>query len=204
MKSNKMMCLICGISLLGSSVFAATSFQWLPGSGSLKDNQSPPQNIPVDGATVLTFISDNTTIDAFASVSGGTLVLLDSYGSGDDVFYKALTNERAGRYETVLMSEAGDQLIGKYAYAIVLDMPFSTFSTTYGGSIANVPKNGTVYAGITSVIGGPIASSEFVTQSFNGGNVVTNLQVIPEPAGVGLILAGVGVLAIRRYRARRG
>ena len=188
--------------VLCHAALAASSFQWLPVSGSLKDNQDPPVNIPVDGATMLTYISNNSVIDALSQISGGKITLLDTYGAGDDNFYRALTNERNGRYETVLMNEAGNGLIGKYAYAIVLNMPFSVFSTTYGGLIANVPKNGTIYAGVTPVIGGPIDSSEFSPQAFNGGAVVTNLQVIPEPAGVGLILLGAGMLAIRRYRMR--
>ncbi len=150
---------------------------------------------------MLTFVSNDTTVNALSFVSGTQLNLLDTYV--DDVFYKAEPNLNNGRYTTNLMSDPTSALIGKYAYVIVLDLPYASFT-----SIAALPKDGSISAGI-SAMGWegldpvtPIKSSEFVTQAFDGGAVVTNLQVIPEPTGAALALAGLGVLIYRRMKAR--
>lgn len=199
--SRSLVAVVAALAASTAVSHAASSFRWFPGANSLLNASSNP--IAANNATVLTYLSNDTTVNALSAVSGGGLVLQSSYG--DDTFYKALANNLLGRYSTAYMNESDDSVVGKYVYAIVLDLPFSSFST-----LAAVPVGTPL--GISGI--GKIASSTTTVaklditpplppQSFDGGNVQTTLQVIPEPAVAGLVALGAAVVAIRRYRARR-
>lgn len=179
----------------------ASSFRWLPGPNSLLDNSASP--IAANNATVLTYLSNDTVVNALSFVSGVNLPLNSVYG--DDVFYKALANNLLGRYSTAYMNESDDSVVGKYVYAIVLDLPFSSFTSLSAvpiGTYAAITGIGTISSSITD-----ITKTDTVPptppQSFNGGDIRTTLQVIPEPGVAGLVALGAAVVAIRRYRARR-
>ncbi|MDZ4200238.1 MAG: hypothetical protein U1E27_13250 [Kiritimatiellia bacterium] len=173
---------------------ADTSFRWSPLASSLQNQLGV--NIAVSNATVLTFISTNASVNTIASA--GQLVLNSSVA--DDLFYSANPNRQAGRYTTDYMTESNDSLVGLYAYAVILNMPWSSYTT-----FEAIPRDGSVYAAVT-----PISSSAITklvpapTQSFDGGYMQTSLQVIPEPTGAGLALVGIGSLILRRrMKARR-
>ena len=119
----------------------------------------------------------------------------------------AAGNGLLGRYATSLYEIPGNDYVGKFVYAIVLDMPVASFTTLSAvpvGTYYGVTTIGQVSGVPTPLVAFDSFNAAATTLSYNGGNVVTNLRVIPEPAGAGLILLGAGVLAIRRYRARRG
>lgn len=182
---------------------ADVKFRWNPPAGSLKNNSG--SDIAVGGATVLTYVSGDTVIDF---PSNG--ILQASYGSGagaDSFIGVGVGNAAlAGRYITPYYDIPGNDYVGKYVYAIILNMPASSFTT-----LSAVPVG--TYYGVTTIgkIGGVdtplVAFDSFnaaaTTLSYTGGNVQTTLQVIPEPAVAGLVALGAAVVAIRRYRARR-
>ncbi len=191
--------------LAHAPAFANTQFRWaISSNNTLKDENG--QNIGSGNATILTFTSNNTSVDAL--VSGTQLILQNTYVP-DDSFYKALANSTTGYYNSAYMEEQNNNLVGKYVYAIILNMPFATYQSL--GGLNNVPRDGTIMAGITSMgtissVITPIAEAPpYPAQSFTGGPIITNLQIIPEPSSVGLLCGAAGVLAAavgRRIRRR--
>ena len=201
MKINNII-LIGAISVCGLTIVeASSSFRWNPGPNSLLNFDGNP--IAVGGATVLTYISTDTVVDAQSEVSGGKLELKSSYG--DDAFYLAQSNVGlVGRYITPFFSDPTDTAVGKYIYAIVLDLPFASFT-----SLNAVPGGTRMAISSMGMITGSVKPVEQTSvplppppQSFNGGDLRTSLQVIPEPAGATLIVMGLGILLARRIKAR--
>ncbi len=198
-----------------SSLGAKTDFCWYDQFNELKNQNN--QGILIGDATVLTFVSeDSTTVGAWNAVSDGKLILQNEYGN--DAFYLGKgTIDYDGYYLTEWMTDDTGAHVGKYIYAIILNFPFANYSalgSTEAERFANIPRNGTVYAGITAM--GDIAGTVTALvdtggippappQSFHGGNVITNLQIIPEPSSAGLLFGTAGVLAAvvgRRIRRR--
>lgn len=164
-------------------------------------------------ATVLTFLSSDTTVNAWSAVAGSKITLENAYA--DDFFFMSRGNSiDPGYYDTQFMQEKPTTNIGKYVYAIILDYPYASFlalGSTDAERLANVPRNGSVYAGITEMgnEGGPpiaLANAEppwGVPQSFRGGPVQTSLQVIPEPSSLVLIFGAAGASGLWRRLRRR-
>lgn len=197
------------VAILGfmfvASAYADVQFGWANHSANALTNHLGA-TIPQSQATVLTFLSGDAVID-FDPLSP----LASSYGSGAgaDVFLRAQNNtSTSSRYSTNTPSLAGNDLVGKYVYAVVLELPFSQFV-----SIATVPAG--TYFGIsqmgytqTSGVGNPAPIQQFSATDpttvglYRGGPVQTSLQVIPEPAGATLIVMGLGILLARRIKAR--
>ncbi len=188
------------LSGLAAGVNAATltQFRWY---NTTAGNLVNADNVAIaaGGATVLTYLSPDNTINFNPDA-----LMTASYGN--DFFYKALGNGLVGRLVTGYMSEVDSpDYRGYFTYAVVLNMPYSTFTGTYSGSVTNVPV-GTSYA-ITGIFGGlndlakqPIPDSP---NSFtNTGSLKTNIQVIPEPATIGLLALGTGIAWMIRLKQR--
>ena len=201
MNNNKKIAVIAlamiALALGASAQTQYSSFRWFNvAAGNLKNNAGT--DITSGGATVLTYLSSDSTIDFDAGA-----LLSSTYGN--DFFYAALGNGLPGRMTTDYMSESiatGTDYSGFYAYAIVLDVSLATFNSTYGGDVANVVAG--TYYDVTSMFGtltdlntSPVPTADtFVTS-----NLQTTSQVVPEPATIGLF--GLGALSawiIRRNK----
>ncbi len=201
---KKILYIIASMALLTvpQGAKARTEFGWgLPAQYNLYKADGTTRMPPTE-ATVLTYITTDTTVDAI--VAGGKLDLRETYN--DDYFYMAKQNNNRGYYNTGMMLQNDDSLAGKYIYAIVLDLPFASFT-----SIADLPKDGSILAAVSVIgsgtVGGapkPISALPPVApgESFFGGSerLITNLQVIPEPTGVALMLMGTVVFGVIRRR----
>lgn len=174
---------------------AATQVQfrwWNTAANNLMDNVNVA--IPAGEATVLTYLSSDNTINFDA----GTLL---SASYGNDFFYQALGNGLPGRLTTTYMTDTS--YVGYFAYAVVLDLNYTTFTTTYGGNVANVPI-GTYFA-ITGVFGGlgnVAAETPAPPDDFNAGNLKTQTSVIPEPATAMLLAVGASIAWLIRLKQR--
>lgn len=202
MKKIMFAVLLCGVAVHSQ---ADVKFRWNPPAGSLKNNAG--SDIAANNYTVLTYLSGDTVIDF---PNNG--VLLPSYGSGsgaDSFIGFGATNPAVnGRYTTPYYNIAGQDAtyVGKYIYAIVLDMPlasFTTLSAVPAGTYYGVTTIGHVFGVPTAIVAFDSFNAAATTLSYTGGNVQTTLQVIPEPAVAGLVALGAVVVAIRRYRARQ-
>jgi hypothetical protein len=175
-----------------------TKFRWYATAASNLVNNSNI-GIAVGNATVLTYLSADNTINFNPAV-----LLANTYGN--DTYYQAQGITLAGRLTCAYLVEVGPtpDYRGKFAYAIVLDMPLTTFNTTYGGLVANVPA-GTWYD--VTPISVALADMNIVppptAQTFVPGSLKTDTQVIPEPATA--LLFGIGAMGawmIRRNKIK--
>ncbi len=214
---------VTAIAVSAMSIAASGSviFNWRNNSANtLKDQFN--NNIAQSNATVLTYLSGDAIIDY--PMNG---ILQPTYGSGagQDTFLGAWPNSTGGRYNTPFFNFSTDVHTGKYVYAIVLNLPFSTFvglsgdpmppwATYYSGTAAlNTVPVGTYYAittmGSTNVGGAPTPLRVFDAldptsqMQFFGGALQTTLTTIPEPNVA--VLGGLGGLAAwwgRRLRRK--
>lgn len=211
MKMWSKLALLVSVVLVTRAFSEYTQFAWYDQYNVLKDKDGNPINI--GNGTVLTFLSDDTTVNANSSISNGTLNLKNSYE--DDQFYLARgTVDFDGYYLTQYMTETDGTYIGKYVYAIILDYPYNDFTalgSTDAERLANVPRDGSVYAGITAMGDDagtikPLQNAEppyGIPQSYHGGTVQTSYQVIPEPSSLLLVFGAAGVIGLYQRLRRR-
>lgn len=173
-----------GISILLGSVqlgLGSTSFNWFDFGNTVTPGFAV-------GRTILTY----TSTDASVGLATNGTPFLTTYGN--DAFYTGTVSIIAADfYLSGNLDQAGDSLVGKFAYVVLVDMPFASFT-----DLASIP-GGTKW-GVSAMSPSAIIKIDTdppgTTQSFNGGNV----QIIPEPASVALLLFGVATAVWRRKR----
>lgn len=76
------------------------------------------------------------------------------------------------------------------------------FSLTFAGNQAPAGFNDGWFVN-SQILGSPdyIAAAKFMSGANGGGGTVTNGNVVPEPATIGLFLTSLGLLAVRRRKA---
>jgi hypothetical protein len=190
---------------------ADVCFKWNPGSSSAQywyNYPSTPQansNAPT-GYTVLSYISKDSVVDfntgsMFASTYGS--------GAGQDVFAQANPSTLNGRYTTTAITNgaagngAGSH-VNEFAYMVLVAIPYTTFATTYGGDITQIPA-GTLYG----VSGVSVALVQWDTtppptgvQQLNVGTVIADIALVPEPSTFALLGIGLGLVGLRRFRRK--
>jgi len=183
---NKKMFLGAGCAIaIAISAFGSTSFSW--SSLSPATYAGTTDSFPL-GYTVLTYTSADTNINYDALSPFQTTY-------GNDNFFTATSNIFTSTfYITGYMENSDDSLVGRYAYAVLLDIPFSSYS-----GLASIPV-GTKWgvSAISQVIVKQDGDPPGSPQDFNGGPV----EIIPEPAVTGLALVGLVTAAVRRRRMR--
>jgi hypothetical protein len=165
---------------------ADTEFRWFDVAGSV----TPA--FPVN-RTVLTYITTDTNIGL---VQPSGTPFLSSYDSGDDNFFTAKATINAPDiYWTDYMFNSGDSFVGKYAYAVLVDLDFASYAGL--GSIPNGTQWGvsTLSEKIVKIDTEPATTS----QDFTGGSI----NLIPEPGSAALVLFGAAAAFWRRRQNRR-
>lgn len=194
--------LVLGVVLGGHTSSAnRVEFRWNPASGSLTDKDENP--ILAQMGTVLTFLSENDQIE-FNTQS----MLTDTYG--DDFFFASSGNGANGFYATPYMMDAENDYVGYYAYAVVLNLPYSTFTDVYESDFSKLPHDGSIYFGV-GLMDGPLVQVDEVPpphvpqqqELTGGGDIVTSYQLIPEPGGVALLALGGALAVYVRGKKRR-
>lgn len=181
--------------------YSDVRFRWYPDASSLQDKLGV--DIASNTATVLTYVSGDTTVDFDPMV-----LLQNTYGAGlgaDTYMGVAKSNALAGRYATSYEQVVGDDYVGKYVYAVVLHMPigsFTTLGTVPAGTNFNITTIGKVGGVEVPLVKYDSFNAALTSSSFNGGAIDTTLQIIPEPTGAAMVLLGLGVVALRRMKAR--
>lgn len=166
--------------------WANTEFRWIDFAGAVTPS------FPIN-RTVLTYISNDQTIGL---VQPGGTPFLNSYQGGNDNFFMATATINAPDiYWTDFMPNAGDSFVDKYAYAVLVDLDFGSYT-----GLANIP-NGTQWG--VSALSGKIVKTDTVpvttAQDFTGGPV----NLIPEPGSAALVLFGAAAAYWRRRQNRR-
>lgn len=218
MRLRSSLTVVCGM-IAAASAWAQSSttiqFRWASDYNILTNRFD--EYLGVNGATVLTFVSTDTIVNAWNAVTGNTMMLENAYA--DDQFFMAKGNSIfEDAYDTHYMSESPTDHAGKYVYAIILDYPYANFEalgSTDAQRLANVPRDGSVYAGISTIshVGVVVTPLQNLAppgpglppwppQSFRGYEVSTIYQVIPEPSTTVLLLGAAAVIGLR-WRMRR-
>jgi hypothetical protein len=199
-KENKMKKLLTAIAV-GALVFTAsadlTGFQWVT-STSVVDNNGV--TLTTGSAYVLSVLNASATPDVLSFVTDNKIDIaaLQPFSEvGSSTITVAAAGPVAGKWSSSAAVQGPGSWAGSYVYAIITD----------SASIADISIGD--YIGV-SVTGGPLNEIQpdpgqpaSANQSFNGGAVAVNVQVIPEPATFGLMgIAGLG-LFLARKKARR-
>jgi hypothetical protein len=193
MKLNRLF-LVVLLGLIAVQSNANVSFRWLSASvGDAKDELGI--NLAT-GNLLLTFVSTDNVVDFSSSDP-----LQTSYGN--DVLLSAQDTKVAGKYNTVYQTpgvagSGAGSYVGNYVYFLIFHSAFASYTSI------DAIAAGTYYQ--VSSMSGPLSQYDTTPlnpqQSFSPGPVQTTLQVVavPEPSTVGLILVGVGLVALRRMR----
>lgn len=147
------------------------------------------------GKTVLTYLSTDTNVNHTGVPFQSTY--------GDDVFFKASATISDGYYDTGVITQAGDASVGKFVYAVALDLPFASFTDL--ASIPGGTKWGVSDMGYKGSGSNPTALVKTDTEPATTpldlyGN---NIELIPEPASAALLVLGGAAAFWRRRRNRR-
>ncbi|MDZ4200482.1 MAG: hypothetical protein U1E27_14500, partial [Kiritimatiellia bacterium] len=163
------------------------SFRWF-GSGVTASYSGSGNPFPVS-YTVLAYTSADATINYDAMNPFQTTY-------GNDVFLGATSNiVSAGYYLTSYITSANDSLVGRYAYAVLIDLPYASFS-----GLGSIPIG--TWWGVSAISSSSILKTDDdppnSPQDFNSGHVT----LIPEPAAAGLAIFGVAAMFLRRRKMR--
>jgi hypothetical protein len=193
---KKMLTLMAVGALVVTASADLTKFQWVTGT-SVVDNNGI--SLATGDAYVLSLLDSDSTPDILSYISGGQISLVDlqSFSEvGSSLITVAAVGPVAGKWTSQAVTGTGTW-VGQYAYAIIANAP--TINDIAVGD----------YIGV-SQIGGPLNELQpdpnlppSAQQQFNGGAVAVNVQVIPEPATLGLMgVAGLGLFLARKKNRR--
>jgi len=180
---------------------ANVDFQWTSGSGAATDQTGINT---LANRTALLYVSSDAVIDLNTSVA-----LQSTYGN--DQFIGAVTVGLGGRYATAatVWGAAGagaGSYVGMYTYMVLVNQAFTagvTPGSIAGGTFYGISSIGQI-AGVNTTLGEfdvvPAPSPQQFTD--NDGHIQTsNANVaVPEPSTVALMLAGLGIVAMRMRR----
>ena len=203
MKSKSLMTFLVALSSVALTASADVSFKW---SALANEALNSSGSALGGGKTVLTFLSTDSTINFDTSIA-----LQSTYGN--DFFVHADTTPAApvgnGRYTTSTMTlgAAGNgagSYVGYTAYFVLVDTAY--FLGITPESIAIAAASATIKYGV-STAGSPTLNwydnpSPQTPQVYDVGVVQTSQTVVgvPEPSTVALMLAGLGIVAMRMRR----
>ncbi len=196
--------------LMASVALADVDFRWSSSSAQALDQTSV--NLAA-ASTVLLYVST----DASVNFPGGNVTGPIQTSYGDDTYVGAAATTLSGRYtigyQTPGTTGAGaGSDVGLYTYMVLVNLSYSTFTGALGGNVANIAAG--TYYGVSSMspvtlVQGASATPPGTPQSFtdssdaNGlGAIIQTTQVVtvPEPSTVALMLAGLGIVAMRMRR----
>lgn len=192
---KKVLTFIAVGALLASASADITSFQW---SGGTLNNASNVK-IAYGAGTVLTVLDTDSNADILSYISGNQINIADL-----QLFTAINVQGHSGapvgpNFNTGYITQNDASRVGLYAWAIATDGVFADINSITVGTMIGITSVGGAIIDQQPGGAGPIGTG----QSFNPGVVTTNIEVIPEPATIGLMgVAGLGMFLARR-KARR-
>ena len=160
-------------------------------------------NLPVNSLVQLVWSADSSVAIPTGTVPGAA----EQYGDGDYVLFSKGTTALGGFTDTQMDASAvyqnsnvgGQNILNGYVYVLVFGSSSPIVGSYYGVSSLAFPLNN-VEVGTPPPLPNNIAVSSIgvIGPVANGGQGF-QVQAVPEPSTVALLLVGIGLVAFRRF-----
>jgi hypothetical protein len=187
--------------MIASGSMADVSFRWLSTASATAIDQSGV-SLPV-GTAVLLYVSTDAVVDFAAAGS----TLQSTYGN--DTFVGVASTGISGRYTTANQTlgasgSGAGSFVGLYTYMVLVNQAAASITspTDVNLNTAQIAVSSMSPTTLTQFDTTPPGSAQSFTDASNsnGAGQIMQTQLVPEPSTVALMLAGLGIVAMRMRR----